>query len=75
MKNNKYSEIIVTDDRIIPPEIMCKCGHKRKKHFKTPPLGCMNLKCECKMFKDVKVWEAEKKNSRKKSYKKICDEI
>lgn len=72
VKNSKpIKELIVSETKYIPPQIICKCGHKRKEHFKTPPLGCMNQTCECKMFKDVKVWMQEKKDSRKRSYKTI----
>jgi hypothetical protein len=68
-------ELIVEETKYIPPEVMCKCGHIRKDHFKTTPLGCMKPKCDCKLFKDVKVWEQEKRHLRKRSYKTICDEI
>jgi hypothetical protein len=72
MKSQKrINELIVSETKYIPPGVVCKCGHMRKEHFKTAPLGCMNQKCECKMFKDVKIWIQEKKNSRKKSYKTI----
>ena len=68
-------ELIVSETKYIPPGVVCKCGHMRKEHFKTAPLGCMQPKCDCKLFKDVRVWEQEKKDSRKRRYKTICDEI
>ena len=46
-------ELIVEETRYIPPCVVCKCGHMRKEHFKTAPLGCMQPKCDCKVFKEV----------------------
>ena len=70
-RDKPIKELIVSETKYIPPGVMCKCGHMRKEHFKTSPLGCMVQTCDCKLFKDVKLWEAEKKNSRKRNYEMI----
>lgn len=56
-------------------ENLCRCGHTKKNHFKTPPLGCMNQKCECKMFKDVRTCMQEKNDLELRKLRMSLDEM